>query len=247
MRLPQRDQAPPSPANRLIIIPRDLSLSPPFSAPAPAFMLSVRVCMCERGESCVLFLLCLSPAQVHVCVPAPGAHSDPPKWPPACWGSNGWAHRARGTGGRVWSVVSPPPPREELGFGCPGHTWWSLQWLCWAGGGFGGPGWALTCYLFSAPDESDEDGLEQDEAEDVTAAAAGGYRLGPRERALSPNLDETGLGLLARFAVSALPSLPGAPPLSVVQLEAKQKARKKEERQNLMGECAGSEGKLRQE
>lgn len=148
--------------------------------------------------------------------------------------------------GALVGVSGAAPPGEELGFGCPGHPWWSLQWLCWVGGGCGGPGRALTCSLFSAPDESDEDGLEQDEAEDVTAAAAG-YRLGPRERALSPNLDETGLGLLARFAVSALPSPPGAPPLSVVQLEAKQKARKKEERQNLMGECAGSEGKLRQE
>lgn len=57
-----------------------------------------------------------------------------------------------------------------------------------------------------------------------------------RERALSPGLEESGLGLLARFAASALPSPTVGPSLSVVQLEAKQKARKKEERQNMMGE-----------
>ena len=50
-------------------------------------------------------------------------------------------------------------------------------------------------------------------------------------------LEESGLGLLARFAASALPSPVVGPPLSVVQLEAEQKARKKEERQSLLGEC----------
>lgn len=88
--------------------------------------------------------------------------------------------------------------------------------------------------VFCTPDESDEDELDEDEAEDEAARS---YRLGAREPALSPGLDESGLGLLARFAVSALPSPTGGPALSVVQLEAKQKARKKEERQSLMGEC----------
>lgn len=94
---------------------------------------------------------------------------------------------------------------------------------------------ALTRPLFSAPDESSEEEDEEDELEEEEDEAAGGYRLGPRERALSPGLEESGLGLLARFAASALPSPTVGPSLSVVQLEAKQKARKKEERQNLMG------------
>lgn len=93
---------------------------------------------------------------------------------------------------------------------------------------------ALTRPLFSAPDESSEEEDEEDELEEEDEAA-GGYRLGARERALSPGLEESGLGLLARFAASALPSPTVGPSLSVVQLEAKQKARKKEERQNLMG------------
>lgn len=83
------------------------------------------------------------------------------------------------------------------------------------------------------PDESSEDEGE-DKLEDEQDEA-GGYRLGARERALSPGLEESGLGLLARFAASALPSPTVGPALSVVQLEAKQKARKKEERQSLMG------------
>lgn len=82
-------------------------------------------------------------------------------------------------------------------------------------------------------DESSEEEDEDDEPEEDEAA--GGYRLGARERALSPGLEESGLGLLARFAASALPSPTVGPSLSVVQLEAKQKARKKEERQSLMG------------
>ncbi|XP_006889813.1 PREDICTED: trinucleotide repeat-containing gene 18 protein [Elephantulus edwardii] len=77
--------------------------------------------------------------------------------------------------------------------------------------------------------EEEDEGLEEEEDE------AGGYRLGARERALSPGLEESGLGLLARFAASALPSPTVGPALSVVQLEAKQKARKKEERQSMMG------------
>lgn len=56
----------------------------------------------------------------------------------------------------------------------------------------------------------------------------------------SPSLEESGLGLLARFAASALPSPIIPAPLSVVQLEAKQKARKKEERQSLLGNCGRS-------
>lgn len=88
--------------------------------------------------------------------------------------------------------------------------------------------------VFCTPDESSEED-EEDELEEEEEAG-GGYRLGARERALSPGLEESGLGLLARFAASALPSPTVGPALSVVQLEAKQKARKKEERQSLMGE-----------
>lgn len=83
----------------------------------------------------------------------------------------------------------------------------------------------------SEEEEDEEEKLEQEEDE-----AVGSYRLGARERDLSPGLEESGLGLLARFAASALPSPTVGPSLSVVQLEAKQKARKKEERQSLMGE-----------
>lgn len=86
------------------------------------------------------------------------------------------------------------------------------------------------------PDESsEEEEEEEDKLEEEEDEADGGFRLGARERALSPGLEESGLGLLARFAASALPSPTVGPPLSVVQLEAKQKARKKEERQSLMG------------
>ncbi|XP_017309890.1 trinucleotide repeat-containing gene 18 protein isoform X2 [Ictalurus punctatus] len=51
----------------------------------------------------------------------------------------------------------------------------------------------------------------------------------------SSSLEESGLGLLARFAASAIPSPVTSGPMSLVQLEAKQKAKKKEERQNLLG------------
>lgn len=52
----------------------------------------------------------------------------------------------------------------------------------------------------------------------------------------SSSLEESGLGLLARFAASAIPSPVTSGPMSLVQLEAKQKAKKKEERQSLLGE-----------
>lgn len=51
----------------------------------------------------------------------------------------------------------------------------------------------------------------------------------------SSSLEESGLGLLARFAASAIPSPVTPTPLSIIQLEAKQKARKKEARQSLLG------------
>lgn len=104
-----------------------------------------------------------------------------------------------------------------------------------ARGGGAGPGRGSDSFpVFCTPDESSEEEDEDDELEEDEAA--GGCRLGARERALSPGLEESGLGLLARFAASALPSPTVGPSLSVVQLEAKQKARKKEERQSLMGE-----------
>lgn len=93
--------------------------------------------------------------------------------------------------------------------------------------------------VFCMPDESSEEEEEEleDEEEDEEEEGVGSYRLGAGEQALSPSLEESGLGLLARFAASALPSPVVGPPLSVVQLEAEQKARKKEERQSLLGEC----------
>ncbi|KYO30745.1 trinucleotide repeat-containing 18 protein isoform C [Alligator mississippiensis] len=79
----------------------------------------------------------------------------------------------------------------------------------------------------SSEEEEEEDEEEEEEAED--------YGLDGNNRLSSPALDESGLGLLARFAASAMPSPIVPPPLSIVQLEAKQKAKKKEERQSLMG------------
>lgn len=96
-----------------------------------------------------------------------------------------------------------------------------------------------TLLVFCIPDDSseeEEEELEEEEEEDEEEEGLGSYRLGAREQALSPSLEESGLGLLARFAASALPSPVVGPPLSVVQLEAEQKARKKEERQSLIGE-----------
>ncbi|ELK28975.1 Trinucleotide repeat-containing protein 18 protein [Myotis davidii] len=97
---------------------------------------------------------------------------------------------------------------------------------------------ARSSFSDSSEDSFDQDESSEDEGEDKLEDEedeAGGYRLGARDRALSPGLEESGLGLLARFAASALPSPTVGPSLSVVQLEAKQKARKKEERQSLMG------------
>lgn len=127
-----------------------------------------------------------------------------------------WADEESGAG-----LEPRHPPRWRGGVG--------------GGGGRAGPGQGSDSRpVFCTPDESSEEEDEDDELEEDEAA--GGYRLGSRERALSPGLEESGLGLLARFAASALPSPTVGPSLSVVQLEAKQKARKKEERQSLMGE-----------
>uniref|UniRef100_A0ACB8FKY7 Uncharacterized protein n=1 Tax=Sphaerodactylus townsendi TaxID=933632 RepID=A0ACB8FKY7_9SAUR len=79
----------------------------------------------------------------------------------------------------------------------------------------------------STSEEEEEEEEEEEDAED--------YRLGGNERLAPPALEESGLGLLARFAASAAPSPIIPPSLSIVQLEAKQKAKKKEERQSLMG------------
>lgn len=85
----------------------------------------------------------------------------------------------------------------------------------------------------SSEEEEDDDEEEEEEAED--------YGTDGTDRLSSPALDESGLGLLARFAASAMPSPIVPPPLSIIQLEAKQKAKKKEERQSLMGEFCGGE------
>lgn len=90
-------------------------------------------------------------------------------------------------------------------------------------------GLPLFCVLdSSSEEEEEEDEEEEEEAED--------YGTDGTDRLSSPALDESGLGLLARFAASAMPSPIVPPPLSIIQLEAKQKAKKKEERQSLMGE-----------
>jgi hypothetical protein len=101
------------------------------------------------------------------------------------------------------------------------------------------------CTSDESSEEEDEEEEQEEEEEEEEDKAGGSYRLVARERALSPGLEESGLGLLARFAASALPSPTVGPSLSVVQLEAKQKARKKEERQSLIGECAwGAVGRV---
>lgn len=88
-------------------------------------------------------------------------------------------------------------------------------------------GLLLFCVLdSSSEEEEEEDEEEEEEAEDY----------GTDDSLSVPALDESGLGLLARFAASAMPSPIVPPPLSIIQLEAKQKAKKKEERQSLMGE-----------
>ncbi|ETE61747.1 Trinucleotide repeat-containing 18-like protein, partial [Ophiophagus hannah] len=84
------------------------------------------------------------------------------------------------------------------------------------------------CRLDSSSEEEEEE--EDDDDEEME-----GYGAVVNER-LSPSaLDESGLGLLARFAASAIPSPIIVPSVSLVQLEAKQKAKKKEERQSLLG------------
>lgn len=71
-------------------------------------------------------------------------------------------------------------------------------------------------------DEDDEEGYDR-ELDEINGLC-------------SSSLEESGLGLLARFAASAIPSPVISGPMSLVQLEAKQKAKKKEERQSLLGE-----------
>lgn len=90
--------------------------------------------------------------------------------------------------------------------------------------------------VFCVPDSSSEEEEDDDEEEEEEAED---YGTDGTDRLSSPALDESGLGLLARFAASAMPSPIVPPPLSIIQLEAKQKAKKKEERQSLMGEFRG--------
>lgn len=90
--------------------------------------------------------------------------------------------------------------------------------------------------VFCVPDSSSEEEEDDEEEEEEEAED---YGTDGTDRLSSPALDESGLGLLARFAASAMPSPIVPPPLSIIQLEAKQKAKKKEERQSLMGEFCG--------
>lgn len=90
----------------------------------------------------------------------------------------------------------------------------------------------------SPSDSSSEEEEEEEDDDDDDEEEMEGYGAVVNER-LSPSaLDESGLGLLARFAASAIPSPIIVPSVSLVQLEAKQKAKKKEERQSLLGMLA---------
>lgn len=76
---------------------------------------------------------------------------------------------------------------------------------------------------------------ERDDYEDDEDEDGYDYELDESDGLCSSSIEESGLGLLARFAASAIPSPVVTNPLSIVQLEAKQKAKKKEERQSLLG------------
>lgn len=76
---------------------------------------------------------------------------------------------------------------------------------------------------------------ERDDYEDDDDEDEYDYELEESDGLCSSFVEESGLGLLARFAASAIPSPIVTNPISVVQLEAKQKAKKKEERQSLLG------------
>lgn len=84
----------------------------------------------------------------------------------------------------------------------------------------------LTEYFTERDDYEDDDDEDEDGYE---------YELDESDGLCSSSVEESGLGLLARFAASAIPSPIVTNPLSIVQLEAKQKAKKKEERQSLLG------------
>lgn len=77
---------------------------------------------------------------------------------------------------------------------------------------------------------------ERDDYEDDDDEDEYDYELDESDGLCSSSVEESGLGLLARFAASAIPSPIITNPISIVQLEAKQKAKKKEER--LLGKKA---------
>ncbi|XP_076865290.1 trinucleotide repeat-containing gene 18 protein isoform X2 [Brachyhypopomus gauderio] len=85
-------------------------------------------------------------------------------------------------------------------------------------------------YISERDDYEEEEEEEEDDDDEEELP-----ELDESDGLCSSSLEESGLGLLARFAASAIPSPVTATPLSLVQLEAKQKARKKEERRNLLG------------
>lgn len=76
---------------------------------------------------------------------------------------------------------------------------------------------------------TERDDYEDDDEDDYD------YELDESDGLCSSSVEESGLGLLARFAASAIPSPIVTNPISIIQLEAKQKAKKKEERQSLLG------------
>lgn len=90
----------------------------------------------------------------------------------------------------------------------------------------------------SSEEEEEEEEEDDDNDDDDDEEEMEGYGTAVNERLSPSSLDESGLGLLARFAASAIPSPIIGPSVSIVQLEAKQKAKKKEERQSLMGMLA---------
>ncbi|KAG7459991.1 hypothetical protein MATL_G00216470 [Megalops atlanticus] len=153
-------------------------------------------------------------------------------WPPRpILGRAGARATGSGLGGKMSKKSSPPPKRGEASgqlyskraLGKTKHKHFAL--LLQEAGASSSEDSFDQEYFTEKEDCEDEE--EEEEEYD--------YELGRSDGLCSPSLEESGLGLLARFAASALPSPVVSTPISVVQLEAKQKARKKEERQSLLG------------
>lgn len=92
-----------------------------------------------------------------------------------------------------------------------------------------------TEYFTDDSEEEDDEDVEDDD-DDYEEDDKYDYELDESDGPCSSSFEESGLGLLARFAASAIPSpMVVSTPLSLIQLEAKDKAKKKQERQGLLG------------